>query len=122
MKYLTLTLVCTLSLSLLAGTPKLAEAKKLLAAKQPEEAVKLLEPDVAADSKDVAAKALMASALFSAGETNMLDPNLPPMRKYPAALRYFRRVLQFDKNNAKAKSNIDMIEGIYKSMGRPVPQ
>ena len=44
------------------------------------------------------------------------------MRKYPAALRAYRKALEFDKTNAKATANVKTIEDIYKSMGRPVPQ
>jgi hypothetical protein len=47
---------------------------------------------------------------------------MPPFRKYPGALRQFRQVLTYDANNKKAKDNIALIEGIYKSMGREVPQ
>ena len=47
---------------------------------------------------------------------------MPPRTKYPGALKAYRQVLQYDKTNTKAQSQIATIEGIYKSMGRPVPQ
>ena len=50
------------------------------------------------------------------------DQNAPPRVKYPGALKAYREVLKYDKTNAKAKQNIATIEGIYKSMGRPIPQ
>lgn len=40
----------------------------------------------------------------------------------PAALQHYRRVLQLDPFNEKAKSEISQIESIYKSMNRDVPQ
>ena len=46
---------------------------------------------------------------------------LPPKEKYPAALAQYRIVYQLDPNNADAKNNIGLIEGIYKQMGRTVP-
>ena len=52
----------------------------------------------------------------------MLDPALAPREKYPQALVMFRDALQIDPNNTLAKDSITMIEDIYKSMGRPVPE
>ena len=52
----------------------------------------------------------------------MYNDALPPRMKYPQALRSYRTVLQYDKTNKKAQEGIATIEGIYKSMGRPVPQ
>jgi tetratricopeptide (TPR) repeat protein len=52
----------------------------------------------------------------------MLDPAVPPREKYPQALKMFREALQLDPNNALAKDGIKLIEDIYKSMGRPVPE
>ena len=56
------------------------------------------------------------------GDFNMFNEQMPPFRKYPAALRAYRQVLTYDKTNKKAATNIKTIEDIYKSMGRPVPQ
>jgi len=52
----------------------------------------------------------------------MNDAATPPRVKYPVALRTYRSALKLDKDNVKAKQNIATIEGIYKSMGRPIPQ
>ncbi len=52
----------------------------------------------------------------------MLDPALAPREKYPQALVMFRDALQIDPNNALAKDSITLIEDIYTSMGRPVPE
>jgi tetratricopeptide (TPR) repeat protein len=38
------------------------------------------------------------------------------------ALRHYRRVLELDPDNRRAKNEIDQIEGIYQQMGRPVPE
>jgi hypothetical protein len=42
----------------------------------------------------------------------MNDAQLPPMRKYPAALTSFRKAVELDPQHAEAKSNIKMIEDI----------
>lgn len=55
-------------------------------------------------------------ATMDAGNTQ--DPKV----KYPAALRLFREALKVDPANADAKQNKDLIESIYKSMHRPIPQ
>jgi tetratricopeptide (TPR) repeat protein len=67
-------------------------------------------------------KEALAGAYFAQGQSTMNDPQLPPMRKYPAALTSFRKVLELDPQHAGAKSNIKLIEDIYTSMGRPIPQ
>lgn len=40
---------------------------------------------------------------------------------YKFALRDFRRTLRYDPDNAEARDKQDQIVGIYKQMGRPVP-
>jgi len=42
--------------------------------------------------------------------------------KYRQALKYYREALKTDPANAEAQSNINLIEGIYKDMGRPIPE
>lgn len=42
--------------------------------------------------------------------------------RMPEALRHYRRVLQLDPNNARARAEIEQIEGIYRSLNREVPQ
>jgi len=63
-----------------------------------------------------------AQQLAEEAEKIMLDPALAPKDKYPKALGMFRDALTIDPNNALAKQSITLIEDIYKSMGRPVPQ
>lgn len=52
----------------------------------------------------------------------LVSPALAPKDKYPKSLRLYRGVKKVDPKNAHAKKNIDLIEGIYKSMGRPIPK
>jgi tetratricopeptide (TPR) repeat protein len=66
-------------------------------------------------------KKALAGAHFAQGQATMNDAQLPPMRKYPAALTSFRKAVELDPQHAGAKSNIKMIEDIYTSMGRPIP-
>ncbi len=72
--------------------------------------------------KDAGAKkAYIASALKLANDT-MVSPPLAPRVKYPKAIRLYREVLKVDPKNKEALKNKKLIEDIYKSMGRPVPQ
>lgn len=41
--------------------------------------------------------------------------------RMPAALRHLRRAQQLDPGNEQARQQIDLIEGIYRSMGREIP-
>lgn len=107
---------------MLGANKAVDDAKALMKNKKYEEAIAVLESAVKAAPKDVAVKNAMVEALLGNGDTYMYDEKLPPFKKYPAALKSYRRVLEFDKTNQKAKDNVAMIEGIYKSMGRPIPQ
>ncbi|MBU3749271.1 MAG: hypothetical protein FGM52_02260 [Mycobacterium sp.] len=62
-----------------------------------------------------------AQELAVQAEKIMLDPDLAPREKYPKSLGMFRDALEIDPNNALAKQSITLIEDIYRSMGRPVP-
>jgi hypothetical protein len=67
-------------------------------------------------------KQRQAQQLAEEAEKIMLDPDLPPRDKYPKALGMFRDALKIDPGNALATQSITLIEDIYKSMGRPVPE
>jgi len=74
--------------------------------------------------KDAAAtndKKVLAAALASRGYARMTDDAAGARVKYRKALEDFREALKNDPTNAKAKDNKVLIEGIYHSMGRPVP-
>lgn len=76
---------------------------------------------VTKSKSDKTLKAYTAAALAYA-DAVMYAGSLPPKDKYPKSLKVYREVLTFDPKNKKAKENKDMIEQIYKSMGRPIPK
>jgi hypothetical protein len=98
-----------------------AKVTPLVKEKKFEEAAKLLESE-GAKAKPGKPNPQLAEAHVVLGNGYMYEESLPPFQKYPAALRQFRAALKFDSENKKAKQNIATIEGIYKSMGRPIPQ
>ncbi len=63
-----------------------------------------------------------AEKMAKDAEKVMLDPKLQPKEKYPKSLGMFRKALEVDPNNALAKQSVKLIEDIYASMGRPVPE
>ena len=67
-------------------------------------------------------KQQQAQKLAEDAQKVMLDPALPPREKYPKALAMFRNALKIDPDNALAKDGVNLIEDVYRSMGRPVPQ
>lgn len=87
-----------------------------------EEAIALLEGDLKKNPKNEETRAVLASTHFAFGEKIMFDKALPPFQKYPAALKNFRKAVEYDPKNRKAADHINTIESIYKSMGRPVPK
>jgi tetratricopeptide (TPR) repeat protein len=107
---------------LFAADPAVTQAQALLKMQKYTEAIALLEKAHAATPKSAEVTKALTAANMAAADSYMADAALPPMRKYPAALRAFRKVLELDKTNQKAKANIATIEGIYKQMGRPIPQ
>ena len=98
-----------------------AEAKKKVAEKKYDEAIAQLEAEHKAKPRAEVTKAL-AEANLAKADSFMYNDSLPPRAKYPTALRAYREVLKYDKENKKAQQGVATIEGIYKSMGRPVPQ
>ena len=120
----TLALSFLLAVGLAAQPAVVTAAKAKIKAGDAEAGIAMMETALkGATAKDAPAiKTALAEAYFNVGDTAMNNEKLPPFRKYPAALKNFRKVLEFDRNHAKAKSNIATIEGIYKQMGRPVPQ
>ncbi|MBY0502810.1 MAG: hypothetical protein K2X03_02805 [Bryobacteraceae bacterium] len=110
--------------SLLALEPKVVtEAAAMTKAGKHAEAIAALEGALKTSPKDaVALKTALADSYTAQGESIMFNEQLPPRQKYAPALRSFRKALEYDKTNAKAKANIKTIEDIYTSMGRPIPQ
>lgn len=71
---------------------------------------------------DSAAKKTLVDVTLQNAQFYMYKSPLPPGQKYPKALKGYRDVLKLDPSNAKASESIAMIEGIYKSLGKPVPE
>lgn len=116
----TILLFLTLTAGLFAADA-IAEAKKKIADKKFDEAITQLE--VAYKAKPTPAlKTALVDANMSKADAFMANDSVPPRVKYTTALKAYREVLKYDPQNKKAKSNVDTIEGIYKSMGRPIPQ
>lgn len=116
------TFLCAGGLLLAADAALLKQAQTKLNDKKYDEALALLEPAYKKTPNDAALAKAMADAHLKYGDFYLNNGQLPPFQKYPNALRQYRAVLAIDKNNKAAKDNIALIEGIYKSMGRPVPQ
>jgi tetratricopeptide (TPR) repeat protein len=108
--------------ALMAADPAVEKAKKDLAAKNYDAAVSALEAAHKKNPKSAEVKTALVDALLAKADSFMYNESLPPRMKYPPALRTYREVLKYDKANKKAQQNIATIEGIYKSMGRPVPE
>jgi tetratricopeptide (TPR) repeat protein len=107
---------------LVAQNPVIDAAKKRSKEGKHEEAIAALEAELKKNPKDAKVKTALAEAHLANGEFFMFNDQMPPFRKYPSALREFRKTVELDPSNKKAKEHIATIEGIYKSMGREVPK
>jgi hypothetical protein len=72
--------------------------------------------------KDAKAKSAYIAATVKLGTATMNADELPPREKYRGALTLYREALKLDPQNKEALANKKLIEDIYKSMGRPIPQ
>ena len=115
-------LVLALATALIAADAAVQQAKKQIAEKKYDDAITALETAYKKNPKSTEIKQTLADAYLAKGDSLMNDEQMPPRMKYPGALRAYRQVLTYDKDNKKAQSQIATIEGIYKSMGRPIPQ
>ena len=87
-----------------------------------DEQITALEAAYEKSPANEAAKIALVGALVARADYYMYAPELAPREKYPKALALYRKAAKLDPSNATAKSGIETIEGIYKSMGRPVPE
>ncbi len=110
-----------LAATLLAADPVIDSAHKKVAEKKYDEAISQLEGSYKAKPTPDLKKAL-AEANLAKADAFMNDDSAPPRIRYTTALRSYRETLKYDPANKKAQQNIATIEGIYKQMGRPIPQ
>jgi tetratricopeptide (TPR) repeat protein len=72
--------------------------------------------------KNASLKKKYVAATVKLGTATMTSISLAPKDKYPPALRLYREALKHDPKNVEAKNNLEMIESIYRQMGRPIPK
>ncbi|MBS1705952.1 MAG: hypothetical protein JST40_08765 [Armatimonadetes bacterium] len=103
-----------------SGDASLARKKAELA--QAEKTYKATKAAYLKKPKDAKLKSAYVKATVTFGTTTMNSPTLTPKDKYPKALKLYREALKVDPNNKEAKNNAELIESIYKQMGRPIPK
>lgn len=72
--------------------------------------------------KDAKAKDRFVVAGVRFGHESMMSPILDRKIKYKQALRVYHEVLKVDPKNPVASKETDLIESIYRQMGRPIPK
>ncbi|MEX0680146.1 MAG: hypothetical protein WD097_02100 [Balneolales bacterium] len=97
-----------------------ANINRLLDENQYEEAINTLRKS---DQDSLITHRLKVQAHLAYGHylTHEAD-HLAMSDRMASALRHFRRVLELDDDNTQAQEHIDLIEGIYRQMGRDIPE
>lgn len=80
-----------------------------------------LDSKIAQLQKYGGSKKELAFLYTKRGDERMMDPQASPHVKYPAALDDFRKAVALDPTNREAVNNKNLIEAIYRSMGRSIP-
>jgi tetratricopeptide (TPR) repeat protein len=104
----------------ISGLPLQQQIQVLIDRDQYEEALEILRN---ADQENPQVKQLQRDAhlLYGLWLTYSAD-TVQMSERMGGALRHYRRVLELDPENTRAKVEIDQIEGIYEQMGRPIPE
>lgn len=127
----TISLTCALVLSLMMGVAASASAQAKLSDMDKKELAMLAgleKKHVAAEAAfkkkpaDAKLKKTHLDAARKLADAVLVSPALAPKDKYPKSLRLYRGIVKVEPKNAHAKKQIDLIEGIYRSMGRPIPK
>lgn len=127
----TISLTCALVFGLLLGASGTAPAQAKLSDLDKKELAMLADLEkkhVAAETaykkapSDEKLKKAHLDAAKKLADAVLVSPALAPKDKYPKSLRVYRGMLKVDPKNAHAKKQIELIEGIYRSMGRPIPK
>jgi tetratricopeptide (TPR) repeat protein len=105
-----------------AAAPGTAEASSDAPDQPLDDKVAELKSAYEKNPSDASAKKALADATFQNAQFYMYKSPLPPNQKYPKALTLYREVLKLDPSNSAAQDSVDMIESIYRQMGRPVPE
>lgn len=65
---------------------------------------------------------IILAARRRAGDFAMFNPDLPPAEKYPYAYKHYQAAMSVRDWDDDCQQKIAMIEGIYQSLGRPIPR
>jgi hypothetical protein len=84
--------------------------------------VAALRVELAKDPQNAQARTAFVSAALENANYYMFNETLPPMKKYPSALRYYRAVLAVEPDHEEARRAVETIESIYAAMDRPLPE
>lgn len=59
---------------------------------------------------------------FAAANYLMFEANLSAKKKYPTALKRYKRIVELDPSHRIAHISVKQIEDIYRSRGLPIPE
>lgn len=101
------------------GTETIAQKKAILAALAKNQ--KTAADKFQKKPKDAKLKSEYIKTTLLLANRTMMASWLSSKEKYPNSLRLYRAVLKVDPKNEEAASNRKLIEDIYRSMNKPIP-
>lgn len=85
-------------------------------------AVEELKGRLQKDPDDTRTKMLLGEVYVEYADYYMWNDDMPPRQKYPMALRYYSRALEYNPHHKKAMEGKNIILKIYDQMGRTPPE
>ena len=101
---------------------KIAEANALISSGSYEKGIKILEDLNSTSGGEKNIISALANAHLQYGNFLMYNEEIDRKIRYMSALKEYRSALKLDNNLSEARSNAELIESIYTSMGREIPK
>lgn len=98
------------------------DIRQLTDAGQYDEAVVRLEELLRQNPEDLQTKMALGEVYVQYADSYMWNEEMTPKQKYPAALKFYSKALEYNPHHKKALDGKNIILRIYRQMGRTPPE